>query len=79
MQFKTTEQLAEYTRTRWKKSGLTLKKIAQEIGKNETLVSKAVQKSEKNNTARNGIRREILQFLGFEVDIIFSVKRQKKT
>lgn len=82
----TTEELADFCREKLEKSGFSHPEIAEKIalktGKKRfhpNYISKAVQKSEKNNGSRNGLRREILAVLGFEVESYFSVKRQKKT
>lgn len=79
MIIKTTEELTDFTREKWKKSGLTIREIAGKIGKDERFVAKAVQKNCRSETSRNGIRAEVLYFLGFEVSQIFSVVRQKKS
>lgn len=79
MIFKTTEELSDFTRKRWKKSGKTIREISRLIGKDERQLAKAVQKSERSNKSRNGIRRELLCYLGFDLNVIYSVIRQKKT
>lgn len=79
MNIKTTEELSDFCREKLKKSGLTHAEIAEKIGKHESYISKAVALREKSKTSRNGIRREILNYLGFEVYTVFLVTRQNKS
>jgi hypothetical protein len=79
MRIKSTAELAEFTRKQLKISGLTHRELSGKIGCHHSFISKAIAEKEKNRTARNGIRRQILELLGYEVSEIFIVKRQKKS
>jgi lambda repressor-like predicted transcriptional regulator len=73
-----TEDLHDFTRAKWEKSGLTIREISKQIGIDERQLAKAVQKSRRSDTSVNGYRRSMLKYLGFRMDKIYSVVRQKK-
>jgi hypothetical protein len=90
MIIKTTEELRDFTRDQVKKSGLSIKEIAEKINSNREKsgvekrigadsVSHAVAESKKTDPSRNGMRCEILNLLGFGASTVFMIKRQKKS
>lgn len=78
MILKTTEELCDFTREKLEKSGLSIRELSEKIGKKERWVAKATQENMRSSTSANGIRRQVLEFLGYEVTINYSVIRQKK-
>lgn len=75
MIIKTTEELADFTADRIKKSKESQKTIAEKLGKSKGFISQAVSKGERKNSQRNGIRIKILNLLGYEVKPVFLVEK----
>jgi len=74
----TTEELHDFTREKWEKSGLTIREISKQIGIDERQLSKAVQKNRRSDASVHGYRRSLLEYLGFKMGRVYSVVRQKK-
>lgn len=77
MKIKTTEDLAEFTATKVKKSNLSITGISGMLGISTKSVDHGISKGQRSNSGRNGVRRKILKLLGYEVSTVFIIKKNK--
>ena len=73
---KTQEEFSKFVLDEFKKSGLTQVELSKKIGKHRDLISHGLSKKKILDSSRNGIRRKILNYLGFDVKNTFSITKR---
>lgn len=77
MKIKTTENLADFTAAKVKKSNFSINEISGMLGISTKSVDHGISKGQRSNPGRNGVRRKILNILGYEVSTVFIIKKNK--
>lgn len=72
----TQEEFSRFVLDEFEKSGLEQLELSKKIKKNRDLICHGLRKKNFLDSSRNGIRREILNYLGFDVEDAFSVRKR---
>lgn len=82
---RTTEDLCAFTREQVIEAEVSPTELVENLRAgqdrkkpNYTIISKAIAPGERSNPGRNGIRKEILAYLGFQVNDVFEIKQKQK-